>query len=368
MSGTIANGTFVITDVTGYTAFLTDSELEHGRDILSNLLDAIVAAIEPPLVVSNFQGDAVLSYAPDHEGLRGQTFLETIDRLYGSFAAARTRIQQNTSCDCCRACKNVGALDLKVFVHHGAFATQRIQGREELSGRDLIVAHRMMKNSLRERTGLSAYALISGAAIRALGLEPFAADMIAHQETYEHLGEVPMFAMDLRTPWEESQSRRRVHVSALEAWADFEVELPVPPQAAWELLTVAEHRMRWAGADEIAFSSRHRGRIGVGTTVRCARGRRLSDFAVLDWRPFEYFTEERPLRLGARAICTTELVPTENATRVAWRVARPNGPSTVAALAGVLGAASVRRGLRHAGRELQRLAATVHDKHRGVAP
>jgi len=42
-------------------------------------------------------------------------------------------------------------LDLKFVGHHGEFIKQRMAGREELAGRDVILIHRLLKNAVNER-------------------------------------------------------------------------------------------------------------------------------------------------------------------------------------------------------------------------
>jgi len=54
-------GYLVIADITGYTAFLSDSELEHAEDSLKDLLDLLIDQTKPPLVISRLEGDAVIS-------------------------------------------------------------------------------------------------------------------------------------------------------------------------------------------------------------------------------------------------------------------------------------------------------------------
>lgn len=55
----IQKGIFVIADITGYTAFLTQSELDHAHEILKTLFDTLLNNIKTPLQISNFQGDAI---------------------------------------------------------------------------------------------------------------------------------------------------------------------------------------------------------------------------------------------------------------------------------------------------------------------
>jgi hypothetical protein len=153
-------GYFVIADITGYTLFLTGSELDHAQDILKSLFDTLLDNIRPPLLISNFQGDAILTYAPAEGFLLGQTLIDAVENLYCAFAHRLELMQHNTTCTC-RACANMGGLDLKIFVHYGEYALQDLRGKTELSGPDVIIAHRMMKNEVKEKTGYQAYALFT---------------------------------------------------------------------------------------------------------------------------------------------------------------------------------------------------------------
>ena len=56
------NGFLLIADITGYTMFLTRSELEHAQGILDALFKSIFAEIKAPIILSNLQGDAALAY------------------------------------------------------------------------------------------------------------------------------------------------------------------------------------------------------------------------------------------------------------------------------------------------------------------
>ena len=57
-------GFLLIADITGYTMFLTRSELDHAQGILDALFKSIFAEIKPPIMLSNLQGDAALTICP----------------------------------------------------------------------------------------------------------------------------------------------------------------------------------------------------------------------------------------------------------------------------------------------------------------
>jgi hypothetical protein len=52
-------GYVIITDISGYTEYLTESELDHAHEILQSLFDVQLQHIEFPLKISGFRGDAI---------------------------------------------------------------------------------------------------------------------------------------------------------------------------------------------------------------------------------------------------------------------------------------------------------------------
>src|ERR1041385_2917989 len=198
-------GYFVITDISGYTEYLTGSELDHANEILQSLFDAQLKAVKHPFVISGFRGDAIFMYVPETNFVQSQSFIEALENFYIVFAATLKQMQYNTTCTC-RACKNMSMLDLKLCIHYGEYLVQKLGDREELLGADVIVPHRMLKNHVIENTGIKAYALFSEAAARSLGLENLCEPLTPHIETYEHLGEVKMFVHDLGAAWQRQQA------------------------------------------------------------------------------------------------------------------------------------------------------------------
>ncbi|MEA1903394.1 MAG: hypothetical protein U9N56_07700 [Actinomycetota bacterium] len=58
-------GFLLIADITGYTSYLGASEIEHAQGTLTDLLELLVEHVRAPLVVSQLEGDAVMSYGFD---------------------------------------------------------------------------------------------------------------------------------------------------------------------------------------------------------------------------------------------------------------------------------------------------------------
>src|SRR5687768_5989629 len=75
-------GFFIITDISGYTEYLTELELDHAHEILQSLFDAQLKHINFPLKISGFCGDAIFMFTPELCFVNPQTFLETLENLY----------------------------------------------------------------------------------------------------------------------------------------------------------------------------------------------------------------------------------------------------------------------------------------------
>ncbi len=315
-------GFFVITDISGYTEYLTRSELDHANEILQSLFDAQLAAIKHPFVLSGFRGDAIFMYAPETNFIQRQSFLEALENFYIVFRGTLQQMQYNTTCTC-RACKNMSMLDLKMCIHYGEYLLQKLADREELLGADVIVPHRMLKNHVIEQTGIASYALFSDAAAAQLNLTEYCDRIIHHSESYEHLGEVTMCVHDLRPVWERELAKRRTFVSAEEAWVQCEVDLPFPPALIWEFLTKPELEAGFLHYDYALRTDDLGGRLREESQLHCAHGDMHVYSRILDWKPFEYYTLEQNV-LGLNYICTRRLIPAEDGkTRVGIYIGKP---------------------------------------------
>ena len=96
---------------------------------------------------------------------------DSIEQAYSAFRKRLRSIKQASSCEC-QACSRMQSLDVKFVVHHGEFIRQKMSGREELAGRDVILVHRLLKNDVSKVFGAHAYALYSDACVRAMGIDP----------------------------------------------------------------------------------------------------------------------------------------------------------------------------------------------------
>jgi hypothetical protein len=285
-------GFFILTDISGYTEYLTESELDHAHETLQSLFDVQLANIKFPLKVSGFRGDAIFMYTPEICFVNPQSFLETLENLYIVFFDTLRQMQFNTTCQC-RACRNIHKLDLKMCIHYGEYILQKLGDREELLGADVIVPHRMLKNMVIEKTGVKAYALFSEAAAQALGLQDLCDPLVPHKENYDHLGELNMLVHDLGKAWEKEQLRQKVGVEPQDAWIKIEVEVPFHPSIIWGVLTTPALEGPLLGLEYVKRIDELGGRTRTDSKFHCAHS--SGDFfnKIVDWKPFDYFTVQQ---------------------------------------------------------------------------
>jgi hypothetical protein len=199
----------IITDISGYTPFMVAhrTALVHGQLIISELTKAIIKQVEIPLEISKLEGDAVFLYAvADDPRSRDDLPRQIGGKLKGFLAAFSDKLQelsQSNTCPC-EACTNIDKLNLKIVVHSGRAFFYELGGFQELSGVDVIIVHRLLKNSVPAKE----YILMTAEAYQSLQA---AVDfpVTPGVETYEEIGKIQTYvylpALALKTPETQSE-------------------------------------------------------------------------------------------------------------------------------------------------------------------
>jgi hypothetical protein len=193
MKSYIENGVLVLADISGFTAFVTATELEHGPPIIAELLGEVMRQLSPPLEIQEVEGDAVFALGSDRALAPPAILLEVLRDAFTAFRTRQRELAADESCSC-RACRRVGNLDLKIVAHHGRFLRQMVGDRSQAAGVNVVLVHRLLKN---DWPGSRAYILLTDAALRWVGVNPQEAMLSPHTERYEHFGDVRYFVKDL---------------------------------------------------------------------------------------------------------------------------------------------------------------------------
>jgi hypothetical protein len=198
------NGALLLADISGYTTFLSGVTESHidlieadetpaAFGVLSQLLHTMVTAIAPTFRLAKFEGDAIFAVT-ENSTVQGDQVVDIIHRCYAAFRGELATVGDTWVCSCA-ACAKLADLDLKFVVHHGSYVAQPIAGREEFLGSDVNIVHRLLKNHARELVGSVPYAVVTDAAVRALGISTD--QMVQGEETYESMPPVPVHVLAL---------------------------------------------------------------------------------------------------------------------------------------------------------------------------
>jgi Protein of unknown function (DUF2652) len=142
----IRHAVLLIADIGGYTHYMhwNRTHLAHAQQTVAGLLEAVIDAGKG-LKLAKLEGDAAFFWAPD--GNAKVLVCERLSRMRQSFLAQRDRFKRDIACDCA-SCSQLDKLSLKFVVHQGEVAEQRVKRHVELAGVDVILVHRMLKNSV----------------------------------------------------------------------------------------------------------------------------------------------------------------------------------------------------------------------------
>ncbi len=179
----------VLVDIGGYTRFirLHKTTLLHAEEIVSQLLETVIARASFPLTLNKLEGDAALLYAEmgDTKTAAARDIAQQVTAFFSAFHGKAKELSGSRANCPCDACQHILDLRLKAVLHHGEVAIRKIRQFEELTGEDVILAHRLLKNTVSKPE----YILMSASFHRLAG------DLVGYQsakgeESYDDLGRI----------------------------------------------------------------------------------------------------------------------------------------------------------------------------------
>ena len=139
-------GLLFIPDISGFSRFVNTVEIEHSRFIIQQLLEVLIRANDSGLQISEIEGDAILFYKFG-EPVALRALYTQVEKMFRAFHQYLVAYDHQKICQC-KACISAVDLTLKVITHYGEFTPLRVQQFDKLFGKDVIVAHQLLKNDI----------------------------------------------------------------------------------------------------------------------------------------------------------------------------------------------------------------------------
>ena len=283
-------GYFVIADISGYTGFLAQNELVHAQGILAELCDLLIEKLSAPFRFVELEGDAVFVFAPEISVEDSERLVDIIEACYAAFRIRLDQMDTNTSCEC-SACRNMKDLDLKFVAHFGQYVPQSTPTGTKLVGSDVILVHRLLKNSVIQKIGINAYALLTEAFISKALFGEGGLGLPRHKEEYPELGEIEARVLDLTSSLDRYREAARCCIEPEDADLLVVSELPAPRSMVWSYFVDAKRRRQWqTDARSVENHAPPGGRTGVGLESHCDHGSYRMNHRIIDWQPFDYIS------------------------------------------------------------------------------
>jgi hypothetical protein len=139
---------FCVPDITGFTKLIANADINFTKEIIPAVLRKLIDNNILKMSVAEIEGDAIFFYLtgrlPTINLVARQCKL-FYDTFFNYIESLKTADEENYN-------KHLadGQLGLKIIIHYGKVNTSYIKGRTKLIGRDVIIVHKLLKNSVQE--------------------------------------------------------------------------------------------------------------------------------------------------------------------------------------------------------------------------
>ena len=157
-------GYILIEDISGYKEFIRLHNLKktsvigkfmarqyesHASKIIADLLEKVIGSIKPVMNLNKLMGNSALFYCEENKNKnQSDEIINIMHKANKTFKEKKSELVFVQACGCepCTQSKN---LKLKIVAHKGIFTINKIRNFEEISGEDVILTHRMLKNDIK---------------------------------------------------------------------------------------------------------------------------------------------------------------------------------------------------------------------------
>jgi len=275
----MTNSLLFIPDISGFTQFVQNTEVDHSQHVISELLEVLITANNEDLKLAEIEGDALFFYK---EGsiLSQEKLLAQIEHMFTAFYGHLKMLKKNRICPC-NACATAPDLQLKIIAHIGELRFLEVQESHKPFGQSVIEAHRLLKNSV----GSDNYTLISENLANAIGLPHNyfsklfnfrkGKDSYDGKELGYFFSEIDNESLKLN-PFAQPRNTDL----ACESCLTMNKEYPISAETLLEYITNYTYRHEWIkGVDKFEYNADEVTRIGTEHT--CVIGGKQFDFVTV---------------------------------------------------------------------------------------
>ncbi len=232
-------GIIYIPDISGFTKFVSSTEIKHSRHIVSELMEVILDNNVLGFIPSEIEGDAVLFYK-----LGGppplKKLIEQTEKIFLEFHKFLRTIERTSVCRC-GACQSSSHLTIKFIAHYGEIEEYKVKHFSNILGSDVILAHRLLKNTI----NLNEYLLLTKDYISTQPEENYD-DHCKKIMNYENFGDVEVSYVSLKDLRRKVVVNRKDTSHVPENFSPhFSLLVDKPLMEVYQLLIDNEKKMNW---------------------------------------------------------------------------------------------------------------------------
>ena len=178
-----------IPDISGFTKFVNETGLQISRNLIADLLETIIEGNILDMTLAEILGDAVLFYRLG-EPPSVQDVVNQCKQIFLDFQNYLKILERDTGSELGASLSDT-QLTLKFVVHYGLLSVTNIRDHIKLMGKDMIIAHRLLKNNIAG----DEYVLLSEEYLQTQPAESIKPNFSWTQlrngfTNYEHLGDI----------------------------------------------------------------------------------------------------------------------------------------------------------------------------------